>query len=49
MDVIPERNQRLWDCSAIHADERLIRAIGSLVDAARCQLLSCTGFVENQD
>src|SRR5246127_730690 len=42
------RNQRLWDCSAIHADECPIRAIGSLVDAARYQLLSCTRFAKNQ-
>src|ERR1700756_1622063 len=42
------RNQRLWDGSAIHADECPIHAIGSLVDAASYQLLSCTGFAKNQ-
>src|SRR5271169_1135009 len=42
-------NQRLWDCSAIHPDECMIRAIGSLVDAASDQLLSGTSFAENQD
>src|SRR5580704_10946332 len=38
------RNQRLWDCGAIHADECAIRAIGSLVDATGYQLLSCARF-----
>src|SRR5580698_1803135 len=42
-------NQRLWDGSAIHSDKCPIRAIGALVDAAGYQLLSCTGFAENQD
>src|SRR5271156_5350277 len=42
-------NQRLWDCSAIHPDECPIRSIGSLVNAASYQLLSCTSFAENQD
>jgi hypothetical protein len=49
--LVPEKlrsNQRLWDGSAIHADECVIHAIGSLVDATGYQLLSCTGFAKNQ-
>src|SRR5271156_1545839 len=42
-------NQRLRDCSAIHADECSIRAIGSLMDAASDQLLARASFAENQD
>src|ERR1700756_3861339 len=40
------RDQRLRDRSAIHPDERPIRTIGSLVDTASYQLLSCPGFAE---
>src|SRR6266851_6461122 len=43
------RNQRLWDCSAIHPDECPIGAFGSFMDAASYQLLSRTSFAENQN
>src|ERR1700756_3773998 len=42
------RDKRLWDGSAIHANECSIHAIGSLVDAPSYQLFSCAGFPKNQ-
>src|SRR5229473_1712153 len=42
-------NQRCGDCGAIHTNKCPFPAVGSLVDGARDQLLSCAGFAQNQD
>jgi len=42
-------NQRLWDCGAIHTNKRPISAVRSLVYGAHNQLLSRTGFAQNQN
>jgi hypothetical protein len=40
-------NQQWWDCGTIHTDKCPIRTLRSLVDGARNQLLSRTGFARH--
>jgi hypothetical protein len=42
-------NQRWRDCGAIRTNKCPFRALRSLVDGARYQLLSRTGFAQNQN